>query len=919
MTRPDDALPRRLERRELVRQARAQGLPDLLAERVADVVDGSHLSDERRAEVFREMVSHFEDGLAAGRSPEDLRQSFGDGRHAATLIRAAKRVVTPESMGGSGGGDGVLRMTLRDVRYAARRLLARPAFTAIAVISLAIGIGANAAIFTLVNEVILRRPPLERPEELVDIYGSNPDAAFNPLAYPEYQDLARMTELFSGVAATRMGYAVRSEGDRTERLAVQLVSGNYFQVLGLRPARGRLIEPNDGDAAGRSPVAVLSDRYWRRAYGGDPSVVGRSIRLSGGEYTIIGVTRPDFQSGFPSIGIEIFVPVTMVAQLMASTENTLESRGDHSTFVRARLASGVTLPQVRASLEAFSTRLHEQRVTGWEGVMSFSVLPTRDVILFPPIDRLLRPVAVVMMGVVGMVLLIACANLAGFLLARAVDRRKEVAIRLAIGASRQRLVFQLLIETLLLAMMGGVAGLVLGRAILKSVLAADLPIPLPLGIDLSLDVRVLAFLLAVSLLAGVAFGLMPALQATGLDLASVIREEGTGGGRSKGRLRRALVIGQVAVSVVLLMAAGLFVRSVRAVRNVDPGFGRAPGALLWLSPPSSQSPAEQNRRMDLLATRLAAIPGVQHVGRTNSMHLNLLGNSSTAINVDGVEPPPGEVTHAIDRAAIDSGFIAAMGMQLTSGRNFTAADADTSRRVAIVNEAFVRKFWPGLDAVGRRFRGRDGLETEVVGVVNTARIRTLAEDPRPAVYLPLRENSEVWMIIRGNADADADVTRALGVLRDVNPDAMVIEARTMARHIGIMSLPLALGANALSVFAVVALLMASIGLYGTVSYSVAQRSREVGIRLSLGATAGGVVRLLTWDGVRLVIVGAACGVALGVLFGRMIEGLLYDTNALDPIALASVPLVLIVVAGIAAYLPARRAGRIDPVVAIKAE
>ncbi|MBK6454475.1 MAG: ABC transporter permease [Gemmatimonadetes bacterium] len=371
MTRPDDALPRRLERRELVRQARAQGLPDLLAERVADVVDGSHLSDERRAEVFREMVSHFEDGLAAGRSPEDLSQSFGDGRHAATLIRAEKRVVTPESMGGSGGGDGVLRMTLRDVRYAARRLLARPAFTAIAVISLAIGIGANAAIFTLVNEVILRRPPLERPEELVDIYGSNPDAAFNPLAYPEYQDLARMTELFSGVAATRMGYAVRSEGDRTERLAVQLVSGNYFQVLGLRPARGRLIEPNDGDAAGRSPVAVLSDRYWRRAYGGDPSVVGRSIRLSGGEYTIIGVTRPDFQSGFPSIGIEIFVPVTMVAQLMASTENTLESRGDPPPSCGPVSPAASPPAGARVTFGAFSTRLHEQRVTGGRASRAF--------------------------------------------------------------------------------------------------------------------------------------------------------------------------------------------------------------------------------------------------------------------------------------------------------------------------------------------------------------------------------------------------------------------------------------------------------------------------------------------------------------------------------------------------------------------
>lgn len=919
MPSPEDRLPLRLERLEMARQARALGLPALLAERVAEIVAGSDLPDDKRSEVFREMVGHFEDGLAAGRSPEELSRAFGDSRTTAQLIRAEKRIVTPESLGGAGSGDGVLAALARDVRYAVRRLAARPAFTVIAILSLAIGIGANAAMFTLVNDVILRRAPLERPEELVDIYRSNEAWPYEPLPYPEYRDLAARNDLFTGVTAASLSFAMRTDGDQVERLAVQLVSGNYFGELGIGAARGRLIAPEDADATGRSPVVVLSDRYWRRAFAADPSVVGRTLRLSGSTYTVIGVTHPDFPGTFPTIGIELYMPVTMTQQLISSTDDVLESRGNNAHFVRARLAPGVTLAQVRSALDATAARLHEDRVEGWRGVQRYTALPTREVILYPPVDRLIRPIAAIMMGVVGMVLLIACANLAGFLLARAVDRRKEVAVRLALGATRRRLVFQLLIETLLLAAVGGAAGLLLGRALLSLVLAADLPLPIPLGIGLTLDARVVTFLVAVSAVAGIAFGLVPALQATRLDLASIMREEGTGGGRSRGRLRQSLVVAQVAVSVVLLMAAGLFVRSMHALRSVDPGVGGAPVALLMLGAPAGRTPDENRQRLDRLVARLATLPDVRGVGRSSNVHLNLLSFATTTVNVDGVPAPTGEVGHTIDEVAIDSGFFGAMGMRLLHGRNFVAADADTSRRVAIVNEAFVRQFWPGEDGVGRRVRWGDGTALEIVGVVNTARIRTLAEAPTPVIYRPLHDNTNVWVAVRSGTGAGVELARLVSIARELDPDALVYESRTLERHIGIMSLPLSLGANALGAFALVALVMASIGLYGTVSYSVAQRSREVGIRLSLGATTGGVVRLLTWDGVRLVVVGALIGVALGLLFGRALEGFLYGASALDPVGLASVPAVLIVVALVAAYLPARRAGRIDPVRAIRAE
>ncbi|MFN8581675.1 MAG: ADOP family duplicated permease [Gemmatimonadaceae bacterium] len=919
MSDNERSLVGRLARIELERRARALGLPEVLARQVADVVAASELDEDRRAEVFREMVAHFEDGMAAGRTPEQLIASFGDGRQAARMIRAEKRVVTPELHGGTGRAESFLPRLWRDIRYGTRRLRARPMFTAIAILSLAIGIGANAAMFTLVNEVILRRPPLERPEELVDIYQSGQDGPFNPVAYPDYVDLSRLTNIFASTSSARLNYSVRINGDRPERLTIQLVSGNYFQTLGLRPALGRLLVPDDARAPGQSPVVVLSDRYWRRAFAADPHVIGKTLRLPGGEYTVVGVTRPDFQSGFPTISMDVFAPVTMGGQLSPGRLDELSDRREHSTFVRARVAPGVTLAQVRTALASLGRTLHERREVGWEGNQAFAVMPTRDVILYPPIDRLLRPVAVVMMGVVGMVLLIACANLAGFLLARAVDRRKEVAVRLALGATRARLVFQLLVETLMIAVAGGGVGLVLGRATLQAVLNADLPIPLPLGIALTLDARVVSFLIIVSVLAGIAFGLAPALQSTRLDLASVIREESTGGARTKGLLRRALVTSQVAVSVVLLIAAGLFVRSVQSLRTVDAGFGRAPAALFWLGAPGNQSQGEIDRRVELTMQRLGELPGVQAVGRAENIHLNLLSSSTQNINVDGIETPKGETGHSIDRTAIDTGFIGAAGLTLVSGRNFVHADFDTTRRVAIVNRAFAEKFFHGEDPVGRRFRSTTGRETEIVGMVNTAKVRSLAESPRPFIYDPLTDNSMIWVVVRGMPDANAEMARDLRVLHENYPDGMIAEARTMGRHFEVMSLPLKLGANALAAFAMVALLLASIGLYGTVSYSVAQRSREVGIRLSLGATGRGVIRLLLWDGVKLVLLGAVAGIVLGVAFGRALEGILYGVTAFDPLALATVPLVLVLVAVVAAYVPARRAGRIDPVIAIKAE
>jgi predicted permease len=918
MTRTE--LAAELDRLGVERLARAEGLPEILAARVAEVVAGSRLERGRRAEVFQEMVAHFQDGLASGRTAAELVASFGDGSVAADEIRRFKRIVTPPSLGGVGAGDGPIRRLARETRYAVRRLRAKPAFAAIAVLSLGLAIGANTAMFTLVNDLILRRPPLERPEELIDVYASTRDSDYNALSEPDVRDLAREITAFSGVASTKFTMVPYQIDGVVERLAVELVSPSHFQVLGLRPALGRLFGPDDAPAPGQGAVVVLADRFWRRAFGGDPAVVGTSLRVAGSTYMVVGIAPADYPGRIRGVPTDLFFPVTMVNQLDRSSVDQLADRSNQGTFAIARIRPGASLEQARVELDRLAAELRAQRVGLWQQGGAFRIVPREDVIVFPPLDRILRPLTAMLVAVVALVLVVACANLAGFLLARAIDRRKEVAVRLALGATRRQLIAQLLVETVLLSMAGGALGLGLGRAALRLVLASELPFPIPISLELPLDLRVLTFSLLVSLAAGVVFGLAPALQATRLDLASVIRDESTGGGRSKGALRHLLVGGQVAVSTVLMIVAGLFLRSLDAARRVDPGFGRDPAALLWVGFPGDRGAAANRRMIERLRQRVAELPGVLTIGFGGNLHLNTLGTQGIGVIVDGIEPPPGQRYHEIDRADIDSGFVTAVGLTLLAGRNLTARDADSAARVALVNQAFVDRFWPGRDGVGQRFRRLDGREIEVVGVVNTAKIRSLSEEPRPFVYLPIWDAGGVqWIVAKTSGDAQQLAATIQRIVPEIDSEVYLIQSRTLAHHIAVMSLPLEVGASALMGFSLLALLLACVGLYGAVNYAVSQRSREVGIRLSLGADRRSVIRLLLWGGLRVVVIGAAVGLVIGVAAGRLLEGMLFGVSALDPITLAAVPLLLIAVAGLAAYLPARRAGGVSPTAALRAD
>jgi putative ABC transport system permease protein len=614
----------------------------------------------------------------------------------------------------------------------------------------------------------------------------------------------------------------------------------------------------------------------------------------------------------------------MVNDLVPAQIDQLEARTWHSYFGRARLKPGATLAQAEAALERVSADIRAQYPTEWEPGRGFVMVPTADVIMHPAVDRILAPAVGLLMGVVGLVLLIACANLASFLLARATDRRKEIAVRLAMGAGRVTLVRQLITETVILSLMGGLAGLGVALGARTWLLNADLPLPLPITMELALDTRVLLFTLGVSLAAGLLFGLVPAAQATNPALASTLRDEGTGGGaRKRLTLRNVLVVGQVAASLVLLVGAGLFVRSLQATQSVDPGFAYEPTAMMSIGLPSTRyTPEEGQAFVQTLLDRAREIPGVTNVGVISRLHLDPLNTTTTGLNVDGHEPPPGRSSFSVDQAAIVPATLDALGIELLQGRDFDVTDTGDGFRVAIVNQVMADQFWPEGDAVGRVFLDGDEMEEVViVGVARTAKVRSLGESPRPQVYWPLTQDyrSFLTVLAKTTGDAQSAALQLFAVARDLDPEAMAFDYKTLERHLAMRLLPAKLSVWLSGIFASLALALACIGLYGVVSYSVAQKTREVGIRMSLGAESGSVVRMLMKQGLGLVAVGGVVGLLGAALFAKLLSSFLFGVDTIDPLTFTVVPVALAGVALLAAYVPARRASRIDPVRALKAE
>ena len=811
-----------------------------------------------------------------------------------------------------------------DVRLAVRRARKRPGFTLVALLSLTLGIGANTAVFSLVNAILLRRTPIPEPERVVEVYQKQIDFPYAPFSYPDYIDLKRATVgTFSQISLSEYTIAARDMGDHVESLVGELVNGDYFPLLGVRATVGRLLGPQDDVAPGAHAVVVLSHDYWQRAFASDPRVVGRMIRLSGRQYTIVGVAPATYSGSISGLTPAVFASIQMINQLQPDITDQLAQRSNHSAFLKARLAPGVSIAQAKAATGRFEADMKQRYPANWPNGTATVVIPRTSIAVNPLLDPVVVPAAAALMAVVGLVLLVACANLASFLLAQARDRRKEVAIRLAIGAKRGVLVRQFLIESLVLAALGGVAGVVLSGIVLRAVLRADLPVPLPITLDVSLDWRVLTFTVAAAAVAGVLFGLAPALQATRATVIDTIKHENVDGAAGKRRLtvRNALVVGQIAVSLTLLITALLFLRSLQARATVNPGFGAAPAGMTWIAIPTDRYDSTQRLLLlDRIEQRMARIPGVATVGVVDNMLLNPLNNEEMRINVPGVEPPKGQTAFTIDYARADSGLFGAIGVTVLRGRAFTAADGPSAPKVAAVNEAMATQFWPDRDPIGQTF-STDSATYRVVGVTRTTKVRSLGESPRPFIFTSFAQNfsATAMIVARTNDDADRTATQMLAALRAIDPGLMVVQVKTMSKHLAAMLLPARLGAMAFMLFAGLALALAVLGVYGVVSHAVARRTREAGIRLAIGAQPSAVVGLLMREGTALVAIGALLGVALGLASAQVLRGLLYGVDPADPITLAAAPLILIGVGLLAAFLPARRAGRVDPASVMRAE
>ena len=812
---------------------------------------------------------------------------------------------------------------LRDLQYAFRRLRTRIGFTLIAVISLGLGIGVNTAAFSLIDAIILRKTPIAHSERVAELDMIDHGQLSGPLSYADLQDLRdEGAGVFSQMSIEQFSMFPRDVGDHVESLTGELVNGDYFPLIGLEPTVGRLLGAEDDVTRGAHPVVVLGYNYWMSEFGGHRDVVGREMRLAGRAYTIVGVAPKAIEGLLPGLLPKVYVPIQMINELQPGTNDQLTARGNHSAFAKVRLANGQSFAAASAVVSRFVSDMQRLHPDHWPPNVTVRVIPLSKIAVSPLVDNIVVPAAAALMVVVGLVLIIACANLASFLLAQARDRRREIAVRLAIGATRRALMQQLLVESLVVALAGGALGIILSRLALHVLLTADLPIPLPLNFDVALDLPVLSFVIATTIAAGVLFGLLPALQATRPDVVETLKSENTGGnGKRRFTMRSGLVVAQTAASLVLLVTAALFLRSFAAQSKVEAGFGSAPGGLVWMALPADRYPAE--RRAQAVAEierRVRALDDVSGAGVISDMLLNSLGNNSQRITVDGVQPPPGQTAFDIDQTTADSGVFDAIGLTLVRGRGFNSSDTPARDRVAIVNQAMVDKFWPGSDAIGRTFRS-DSAVYHIIGVVKTTKVRSLGEAPRPLIIAAFSQDAEPFfnVVVRARGDAALATTRVLTTLREIDPSFMIFQAKTMQQHLGTMLLPARLGAVAFALFAALALVLAMIGVYGVVRYAVARRSREVAIRLAIGARPDSVVRLLMRDGVMLVAIGAGVGLLVAAAAARALQALLFGVTAFDPAAFVVAPLLLLAVGALAAFLPARRASRIDPARAFRAE
>jgi predicted permease len=826
---------------------------------------------------------------------------------------------------------------LKDIRYALRWMRRSPGFSAVAILSLGLGVGVNTAMFSLVDSLLFRPLPVSSPGTLVDVFtssGESDDPATS--SYQDFLDIKAQNTVFSDMLGYSPMMAPLSLGDRSRIALGQIVTSNHFTMLGVQPLLGRLLVPADDDPA-QPRVVVLAYRMWQREFGADPGIVGKSLTLRGQSYSIVGVAPESFTGVVPLLTPELWLPVQHVEEVEVAGINDvvpspvgatqLERRGSRWMFVKGRLKEGVTAEQAHANvvvigrqLEAANPQTNKDR--------KMSAVPTEDVrLLVPQAGGLLSVGAAGLMTIVGLVLLIACANVAGMLLARASARRREISVRLAIGASRGRLIQQLLVEGALLGTLGAVAAVTLAWAMVQGLQGMELPLPVDVAFDLRIDGRVLTFSIVVATLTGVLAGLLPALKASAPSLVSDLRGEAPAGkvGRRRFTLRDVLVVSQVALTAVLLVVAGLLLRSLGASQRADVGFDPRGLAAIALDPDMVRYSQERSDEFWRQAsTRVRALPGVQSVGLVTSTLPFTFNFSQQEMRVDSRTYTEGQRGEILENVAVSPGYLATLGVKLVDGRDIADSDIPGSPDVVVINQTMADRYWPKQSAVGhtldvvnptrsRRYR--------IVGVVSNHKQHGVLEAPLALVYFSDAQRMARYKFIlaRSTGSAEALLASMRRELLAIEPSLVFMISSTMEQNMGTSLMPARVGAMLAGAFGGLGTLLAAIGLYGVIAFSVARRTREIGLRMALGAKPGMVLKMVMRQGFTIVAIGLLTGGVLAAAAASALRQLLYGISPFDPLAWGLAFTAMVAAAAFANFVPARRAMRVDPMAALRTE
>jgi predicted permease len=814
-----------------------------------------------------------------------------------------------------------------DIRYALRLLVRSPIFTLTSVLSLAIGIAASAAIFSLADAFLLRpRIGVADPATLVDIGRSDPKGqGFDNFGYPLFAEMRARSTLFTGMSAIQFGPEVMSLGDAhsSERVFAALVSGNYFELVGTRPAAGRFFVPEEDRTPETHPVIVLSHDFWSRRFGGRSDALGQEVRLNNRPYTIIGVAERGF-SGTTVVGADFWVPMAMEQHVHSGQRSMLTQHNAVWMTAIGRLKPGATARQAREELQsimhAYLTEQGDDRVSRW-GVNVAASARVPPPAMMPVIGF------IALLGVLtGLVLLIACSNVAGILLARALERRREIATRLALGATRARILKQLLIEGLMLALAAGIASVPL-VFVLVTLLASYQPsLPVPIPIELRVDPRVMVFAMLLSAVSAILFALLPGLRAARFNLAPALHGAHATADRKRTWLRQGLVAGQVAMALVLLVAAGLFLRSLQQAATIDAGFNVRNVDTLQVDTRIGgyHTEADGTRAVDSLIERFRALPGVTAVAASRMVPLQGGGMGLGTVRVPGRVGPDGRDEIRTDCDVVSADYFNTLQLRIVSGRAFGTQDRASSPRVVIVNERFAAEAWPGQDPIGKQLKLHSGADDpttlEVVGVARNAKYRDINESPRNFYYLPLAQQflPEVTFYVR-HSGRESTINDLRQALIGFDPMLPMIHSQTMEAATTLSLIPQMIAAWVAGSVGTVGLLLSAFGLYGLTAFLVAQRTREIAIRIALGSTREAVLRLVLRQSGRLALIGATVGIALAVGASLLLSSFLVGLGPVDPVAFAGAVVLLAGAMLLASIVPARRAARMDPMRALRAE